>query len=210
MEAREVLLGDWSRWLRDPMDLLRLSYVVGVPVVWLARADFPLNLTISAIAVVAVRFLLLPRFYDLAFCLALGLTGWGDALGLYERVGFYDIVVHTLASFFLAPVFYVVLARADVLPDLKDVKTAHHFVGVFVVTVALGLAVGAVSEMAEFAFDHFLGTNLAKSERDTATDLMVDGLGAVAGAALLVAWATYGWGSVRRVPGENRREQVAA
>ena len=210
MEAREVLLGDWSRWLRDPMDLLRLSYVVGVSVVWLARADFPLNLTISAIAVVAVRFLLLPRFYDLAFCLALGLTGWGDALGLYERVGFYDIVVHTLASFFLAPVFYVVLARADVLPDLKDVKTAHHFVGVFVVTVALGLAVGAVSEMAEFAFDHFLGTNLAKSERDTATDLMVDGLGAVAGAALLVAWATYGWGSVRRVPGENRREQVAA
>jgi hypothetical protein len=81
---------------------------------------------------------------------------------------------------------------------------------VFVVTVALGLAVGAVWEMAEFTFDHFLGTNLAKSERDTATDLMVDGLGAVAGAALLVAWATYGWGSVRRVPGENRREQVAA
>lgn len=39
---------------------------------------------------------------------------------------------------------------------------------------------------------------------------MVDGLGAVASAALLVAWATYGWGSVRRVPGENRREQIAA
>ena len=158
---------------------------------WLARGDFPLNLTISAIAVVAVCFLLLPRLYDLAFCLALGLSGWGDALGLYERVGFYDIVVHTLASFFLAPVFYIVLAHADVLPDLKDVKTTHHFVGVF-------------------TFDHFLGTNLAKSERDTATDLMVDGLGAVAGAALLVAWANYVWGSVRRVPGENRREQIAA
>ena len=64
MEVREVLFGDWSRWLRDPIDLLRLSYVVGVPVVWLARGDFPLNLTISAIAFVAVRFLLLPRLYD--------------------------------------------------------------------------------------------------------------------------------------------------
>ena len=33
-----------------------------------------------------------------------------------ERIGFYDIVVHTLASFFLAPVFYIVLARAEVRP----------------------------------------------------------------------------------------------
>jgi hypothetical protein len=34
--------------------------------------------------------------------------------------------------------------------------------------------------------------------------------GAVVGAVLLVAWAVYGWGSVRRVPGENRSEEVAA
>jgi hypothetical protein len=32
----------------------------------------------------------------------------------------------------------------------------------------------------------------------------------LAGGALLVLWARYGWGSVRRLPGENRREQVAA
>ena len=80
----------------------------------------------------------------------------------------------------------------------------------FVVTVALGLAVGAVWEMAEFTSDHFLGADLAKSERDTATDLMVDGLGAVGGGALLVVWARYGWGSVRRVPGDNRSEQAIA
>ena len=64
--------------------------------------------------------------------------------------------------------------------------------------------------MAEYTSDHFFGTHLARSERDTATDLMVDGLGALGGGALLVVWARYGWGSVRRVPGENRREQVSA
>jgi hypothetical protein len=210
VEARTLLLGDWSRPVRDPIDLLRLSYVVGIPIVWLARDDYPLNLTISAIAVVAIRFLLLPRAYDLAFCLGFGLTGWGDALGLYERIGFYDLIVHSLASFFFAPVLYILLARAEVLADLKQVTTAHHFIGVFVVTLALGLAVGAVWEMTEYTSDHFLGTKLAKSERDTATDLMVDGTGAAAGAGLLVAWALYGWGSVRRVPGENRSEQVSA
>jgi hypothetical protein len=204
------MLGDWSWPVRDPIDLLRLSYVVGVPIVRLARDDYPLNLTISAIAVIAIRFLLLPRAYDLAFCLGFGLTGWGDALGLYEKIGFYDLIVHSLASFFFAPVLYILFARAEVLADLKQVTTAHHFVGVFVATLALGLAAGAVWEMTEYTSDHFFGTKLARSERDTATDLMVDGAGAAAGGALLVAWSIYGWGSVRRVPGENRREQVSS
>jgi hypothetical protein len=210
METRTLLLGDWSRPVRDPIDLLRLSYVIGIPIVWIARDDYPLNLTISAIAVIAVRFMLLPRLYDLAFCLGFGLTGWGDALGLYDKIGFYDLVVHSLASFFFAPVLYILLARADVLPDLKQVTTAHHYIGVFVVTLALGLAVGAVWEMTEYTSDHYLGTKLAKSERDTATDLMVDGLGSLCGGALLVVWAKYGWGSVRRIPGETRREQTRA
>jgi len=81
MEARTLALGDWSRPVRDPIDLLRISYAVGVPLVWLVRGDYPLNLTISAIVVIAVRFLLLPRLYDLAFCLGLGACrgrGLGD------------------------------------------------------------------------------------------------------------------------------------
>src|SRR5919109_1726599 len=210
MEARTLVLGDWSGPVRDPIDLLRIGYVVGIPVVATLRHDFPLNLTVSAASVIAARFLLLPRLYDLAFCLGFGLTGWGDALGLYEKIGFYDLIVHSLASFFFAPVLYILLARAEVLADLRQVTTPHHYVGIFVVTLALGLAVGAVWEMAEYTSDHFFGTDLAKSERDTATDLMVDGLGALAGGALLVVWARYGWGSVRRVPGENRSEQVSA
>jgi hypothetical protein len=210
MHARTLLLGDWRGPFRDPIGLLRISYVAGVPLVALLRDDFPLNLTVSAVAVVAVRFLLLPRLYDVAFCLGFGLTGWGDALGLYERLGWYDLLVHTLASFFFAPVLYILLARADVLTDLRQAATPHHLIGIFVVTLALGLAVGAVWEIAEYTSDHFIGTHLAKGERDTATDLMVDGGGALGGAALLVVWAVYGWGSVRRIPGEQHAEEVAA
>jgi hypothetical protein len=210
VDTRTLALGDWSPVVRDPIDLLRVAYVVGVPVVALARHDYPLNLTVSAVVVVAARFLLLPRLYDLALCLAFGLTGWGDALDLYNRIGFYDLIVHSLASFFLAPVIYILLARAEVLVDLRQATTAHHYVGVFVTTLALGLAVGAVWEMAEFTSDHFFGSNLSKSDRDTVTDLMVDGAGSAFGGALLVVWSLYGWGSERRIPGEARREQVSA
>jgi hypothetical protein len=37
-------------------------------------------------------------------------------------------------------------------------------------------------------------------------DLIADSLGALCGAALLVCWARWGWGSVRRIPGESRYE----
>ncbi|MGH2716538.1 MAG: hypothetical protein ACRDM7_22165 [Thermoleophilaceae bacterium] len=33
-----------------------------------------------------------------------------------------------------------------------------------------------------------------------------DTLGAAAGGLLLVVWTKYGWGSVRRIPGDNRSE----
>jgi hypothetical protein len=209
VDARKLLLGDWSPAIRDPIDLLRIAYVAGVPVVAVLRHAYPLNLTVSAVVVVAVRSLLLPRVYDLALCLAFGLTGWGDAFELYQRIGFYDLIVHSLASLFLAPVIYILLARAEVLVDLKQVSTSHHYIGVFVTTLALGLAVGAVWEMAEFTSDYFFGSNLSKSDRDTVTDLMVDGFGSAVGGALLVVWSRYGWGSERRIPG-RRREQVSA
>jgi hypothetical protein len=75
-------------------------------------------------------------------------------LGVWSRP-VRDLVVHSLASFFFAPVLYILLARAEVLVDLRHVATAHHYVGVFVVTLALGLAVGAVWEIAEYTSDHF-------------------------------------------------------
>jgi hypothetical protein len=54
------------------------------------------------------------------------------------------------------------------------------------------------------------GSNLSEGNTDTVTDLIADGCGALLGAALLVAWARFGWGSVRRIPGENRFEDVDA
>jgi len=83
-------------------------------------------------------------------------------------------------------------------------------VGIFLVTLALGLAIGAVWEVIEWSSDRFLGSQLSLSNDDTVGDLIADGSGALLGAALLVAWTVYGWGSVRRIPGENRFEDVSA
>jgi hypothetical protein len=64
--------------------------------------------------------------------------------------------------------------------------------------------------MLEWSSDHTVGSNLQLSNDDTVGDLFADGLGSLVGGALLVCWTRFGWGSVRRIPGENRFEDTDA
>jgi hypothetical protein len=79
-----------------------------------------------------------------------------------------------------------------------------------IVTFALGVAIGGLWEIVEWSSDNVAGSSLQIDNDDTVGDLIADSLGSLAGAALLVAWARWGWGSVRRVPGENRFEGTDA
>lgn len=211
MTARTFLLGDWNRVVRDPIDLLRATFLVGA--VWFAvSGDVKgvANLLVAGVAVLLARAVNLPRLYDLCFVLAMYLTGWGEALGLYDLISWYDNLVHFTVPLLGAPVAYIALARLDVLPDPRDDTDKRHYIGIFVVTLALGLAIGAVWEMVEWSSDGVVGSNLQLGNDDTVGDLVADGSGSVRGAALLVVWTVYGWGSVRRIPGENRFEQASA
>ena len=210
MNARTLLLGDWSRLVRDPIDLLRIALAIGAVANALDRdwtgAGY---LVVSSLAVLGARLANLPRMLDLAFVLAMSLTGWGEALGFYDTYAWFDRVVHFLVPTLGAPVVYVALARLEVLPDPRDETGLRRDAGMVIVTLALGLAIGAVWEIVEWASDGTLGSNLSEGNDDTVGDLVADGLGSLAGAALLLLWTTRGWGSVRRIPGENRYEDVS-
>ncbi len=211
MTARTLLLGDWSRWVRDPIDVLRATFPAGIAGYLLAgNVHGAANVAAAGVAVLVARAVNLPRLYDLCFVLAMALTGWGEALRLYDALPWYDNLVHFLVPMLGAPVVYVAMARLDVLPDPKDETHGRHYVGIFVVTLSFGLAIGAVWEIVEWSSDRVLGSHLSLGNADTIGDLVADGLGALVGALLLVAWSAYGWGSVRRIPGENRYEDVSA
>jgi uncharacterized membrane protein YjdF len=200
--TRELVFGEWTPVVRDPLDVLRGVFVVGALALAAAGHSGAIPLAVAAAAVVGVRFLDLPRPFDLAFILAMALTGWGEALRLYDRFGYYDVFVHFLVPLFGAPCVYIALARLDTLPDPADASgSKRHLTGIFVVTLALGLAIGAVWEILEWSSDQTLGSNLSLGEQDTIGDLVADGGGALGGGVFLVAWATFGWGTVRRLPG---------
>lgn len=202
MTSRELVLGDWTPVVRDPLDLFRGVFVVGAVALAAAGHSGAIPLAVAAAAVVGVRFLDLPRPFDLAFILAMALTGWGEALRLYDRFAYYDVFVHFLVPLFGAPCVYIALARLDTLPDPADAfGSRRHLAGIFVVTLSLGLAIGALWEILEWSSDHAFGSNLSLGQSDTIGDLVADGAGAVGGGLFLVAWTAFGWGTVRRLPG---------
>jgi hypothetical protein len=202
VDTRTLLYGEWHPLVRDPLDIARIAFVAGFLVLLLLGESGAINAGVTAAAVVGVRFLRLPRLFDLAFIVAMALTGWGEALRFYDRFGYYDVFVHFLVPLLGAPVVYIALARLDTLPDPSDARgSRRHLTGLFVVTLAFGLAIGAAWEVLEWTSDELLGTELTGGEGDTIGDLVADAAGALCGGVLLVVWTTSGWGTVRRLPG---------
>jgi len=209
--TRTLLLGDWNRVIRDPLDVLRLVFLAGA-VAFAVAGDTKgvFNLLLAFAILLAARFANLPRVYDLALIVALVLTQGGEAFGIYDSLHWYDRVVHFVVPMLTSQVIYLCLARLEVLPDPRQETLPHHHAGMFLVTFALGLAVGALWEVFEYTSDGVFGSNLSEDNADTVGDLVADASGSLAGGALMVLWSTRGWGSVRRIPGENRREETIA
>ena len=211
MNARRAVMGDWGRVIRDPLDLARLAFLAGAVGFALAGdAKGAFNLALAFAVLVAARLANLPRVYDLAVVVALAFTQGGEAAGLYDALGFYDRIVHFIVPLLTSQVVYLCLARLDVLPDPHQETTRHHEAGMLIVTFALGLAIGALWEVFEYFSDGVFGSDLSTGNADTVGDLIADAAGSLAGGVLMVLWSEKGWGSVRRIPGENRGEDVRA
>jgi uncharacterized membrane protein YjdF len=211
VDGRTLLLGDWTPWIRDGIDVLRLVIFAGAAVYAVAGqwGSAALLVVLGSVTLVA-RVVNLPRLYDLALTLGMTLQGFGETLGLYDQFVRFDDLVHFTLPMLTAPVVYIALARLDVVPDPRDETHLQHYVGIGVVTAALGMSIGALWELVEWRSDAWFGTALSEDNDDTNGDLFRDTLGSLVGAGLLVAWARFGWGSVRRIPGVNTHEDVSA
>jgi hypothetical protein len=211
VDGRKLLLGDWTPLVRDGIDMLRLALVIAtVATLFAGDVDGALAFGFAAAFALLARVVNLPRPYDVGFVVVLTLHAAGEAFAWYDSLAWFDRVVHVVLPCLVAPVLYIGLARLDVLPDPRDDTHARHFVGMAIVTFCLGMAVGGLWEIVEFSSDGMLDTALSEGNSDTVGDLVADAVGSILGALLLVAWAIWGWGSVRRVTGVNTYEDSDA
>ena len=116
-----VFLRDWHPVLRDPLDLVRLSFGVGAVIyALLGDWDAAVRLFAPGVSVFLVRAIDVPRPVDWVFCAAMVFQGWGNALHLFSEFWWYDNCVHITLPMSLAPILYIGFARLDVVPDPSE------------------------------------------------------------------------------------------
>jgi hypothetical protein len=196
---QKAILGDWSRLVRDPLDVARIVFILSA-VLW-GISGRPVTVVIGAsIVLVLARIVSLPRFYDFSLIVVMLLLAWGEVLGWYDSFAYYDNVVHFTVPFLVTGMIYLLFVRLGVMPELRDLKQLHQRFGFFLTALALGMAIGAAWEIVEWTLDSTTGSHLVVSARDTATDLISDTLGAAGSALVLVLWS-LGNHSLKRRPG---------
>ena len=196
-DRRRIVYGDWTWFIRDPLDVLRLAFIAGTVAFALMGRSTAVGLAAASALLLVARIIDLPRRFDLGLIVAMTLIAWGTAFTLYGDYYIYDNIVHSLSPFFYAPVIYIALVRLGVLADPGETHTGYNHVGVFVSTLAIGMAVGAGYEVIEWLSDTLLGTRFVKSVDDTGSDLLEDTLGSIAGAAFVTVWSVRHWSSRR-------------
>lgn len=169
-------------------DALRAGLLVGAIVVTVVE-PVPFVLIASMALALAVKGLHLPAGFDLAVVCAMAVTGISSGAGLYGSFELFDRMVHFSTLALLAPSVVVALQRSAVLPPV-GASTRQRVAGI-VLAGTVGLAIGALWEIFEWAADNWAGTTLAHGQDDTIGDLVVDGIGAAVGG--VVGLRGRGW-----------------
>jgi hypothetical protein len=195
-----LLLGDWSRPVRDINDLGRLSMVAGLiaaVIEW--RGDPVVRFSLTLVASLAVRWLNPPRVFEFLFSGGLLLQAWGAFSGALYTLPGYDEWTNFAFSLGATPILYLVLIRANVFPEFEEEAGVHRRVALFVAAMCLGFCAGIYYEEYVWLANHNLGATIPVGWNTLIRRLALDWAGSIAGGAALLAWDVYGWGTRQRV-----------
>ena len=160
-----------------------------VSAVWLGSVEVALFLLVL-LGLLVPRMIALPVALDLALGLTLLAGGWFAVYDVFEAVGPLDLVVHCVANGLLAVTAYLLLVRLRALPAPGDPVVVRHRTGVVVVTTALGVLLGVLWELGEWAGHTYFDDGINVGYSDTLGDLVSGGAGSLLGGVLLVVVAT--------------------
>lgn len=136
----------------------------------------------------APRLLHIPGPLDAAFAAALLVAAWAGAVGWYDAAWWVDVIVHFVTTGVCAGATYFMLDHLGVLAGPHQARPKRHRSRLVLLVVALGLAIGALWELYEWAGRNWLGnTSIHVDYDDTILDLAMDGLGSLTVGLVLVA-----------------------
>ncbi|MEP7766144.1 hypothetical protein [Sanguibacter sp. 25GB23B1] len=160
-----------------------------VSVVWFGPVEVALFLLVL-LGLLVPRVIAVPAPLDLSLGVTLLAGGWFAVFDVFEAVGPLDLVVHLVANGLLAVTAYLLLARLRAVPDPAAATLDRHRTGVVVVTTALGVLLGVLWELGEWAGHTYFDDGINVGYDDTLGDLVSGGAGSLVGGITLALVAT--------------------
>jgi hypothetical protein len=171
------------------------ALLAGAAVVVLVRGDWLAAAALAGFLLASFLFVrlasTLPNLFDLLFMLAALINAGGWAWDLFNKPGPYDEIAHFYT------IFAITLAVGYVLYGSLMEGLAEHRVLLVVIIASLGIALGALWEVAEWLADFVTPKQIVSGLTDTITDIMLDSGGAIL-AALLNLWGLHARARARR------------
>jgi hypothetical protein len=124
----------------------------------------------------------LPGALQAATGLVLLLGAWASTLDWYVAVGWLDLAVHAAGNGLLAVVVVLVMVRAGLL---TSTAARASQAGVAVVTLCVGVTLGVLWELGEWAGHTYLDDSIQVGYDDTVGDLAFGALGSLAAGVVL-------------------------
>jgi hypothetical protein len=78
-----IVYGDWTWFIRDWLDVLRVAFIGGTIVFAAQGRSDVMALAAASIVLLVARIIDLPRWFDFGLTVAMTLIAWGTALHLY-------------------------------------------------------------------------------------------------------------------------------
>jgi hypothetical protein len=145
--------------------------------------------------------LLVRPVLDAATAVVLVVAAWCSLLDLYLRYAGLDLAVHLAATGLIAAAMHEALSRSGVLAAADAPYPRRARLGVALVVVTIGLALGVLWEVAEWFGHTQVDPRIQVGYDDTLGDLVAGGLGALV-AGVLLASSPSGPAGTRR-PGRT-------
>ena len=155
-------------WVADGIRLVGVVSFVVVCIGW--GGVFAAMLALALLGLVTPRFLGLRPCVDIATGIAVLIAAWCSVLDLYRTYPSIDIPIHLVLDGLLALLAVVAAARGGVLQDRRTPV-------LFLTTLTVGLALGALWEMGEWVGNR-LDEAVLVGYDDSILDMTVGGLGA--------------------------------
>ena len=105
----------------------------------------------------------------------------GEYYNAYNKVPFFDNALHLFGIFSFSLFVYTLLVSTI------DIKASRPMLLTFILVILLGIAMGTIFELMEFALDQFTNENNQRDLTDTDLDLLFDLIGALLAGIFVVS-----------------------